>query len=79
MHSLTLHARVGRDGILKLETPIGMTDTELEVTLIVHAVNEPRPITEWPPNFFAEILDRWEGTPLIREPQGTYETRSNFK
>lgn len=79
MHSLTLHARVGRDGILKLETPIGMTDADLEVTLIVHPANETRPTTEWPPSFFAEILGGWEGTPLVREPQGTYETRSNFK
>ncbi len=79
MRSLTLHTRVGRDGILKLETPIGMTDADLEVILIVHAVNEPHPSLEWPPNFFTDIVGRWEGAPLVREPQGTYETRNNFK
>lgn len=69
MHSLTLHARVGRDGILKLETPIGMTDAELEIILIVYPVNDARPALEWPPNLFTEIIGGWEGKPLVREPQ----------
>ncbi len=33
MQSITLHSRVGSDGILHLEVPVGVTDTELEVTL----------------------------------------------
>jgi len=79
MRSLTLHARVGRDGILKLETPIGMADAELEIILIVHPVNEARLALEWPPTLFTEIIGGWEGKPLVREPQGTYETRNHFK
>lgn len=79
MHSLTLHARVGRDGILKLETPIGMTDADLEVILIVHPVDEARTARAWPVNLFTEIIGGWEGKPLVREPQGTYETRADFK
>lgn len=35
MQSLTLHTRVGKDGILKLETPIGLTDTELDMESIL--------------------------------------------
>ncbi len=69
MHSLTLHAHVGRDGILKLETPIGMTDADLEIIIIVHPVDEPRPALKWPTTLFTEIIGGWEGKPLIREPQ----------
>lgn len=79
MQSMTLHARVGKDGILKLETPTGMSDTELEIILILNPVNESRPVNEWPSLFFSEILGGWEGKPLVREPQGTYEARNELK
>jgi hypothetical protein len=51
----------------------------LEIVLVVHPVEEVKPISEWPANFFTEIIGGWEGAPLVREPQGTYETRSEFK
>ncbi|MBI5934704.1 MAG: hypothetical protein HY867_13440 [Chloroflexi bacterium] len=79
MQSVTLHTRVGKDGILKIETPIGFTDSELEIVLVVHPVEEPQPLLEWPVNFFTDVVGCWEGAPLVREPQGTYETRSEFK
>ncbi len=79
MQSLTLHTRVGKDGILKLEIPVGIVDTDLEIILILNPVVESRIATEWPRNFFTEILGGWEGAPLVREPQGTYESRSDFK
>jgi len=79
MQSLTLHARVGKDGILKLETPIGISDMDLEIILIVHPVMEGRTVPEWPTGFFTEIVGGWQGKPLVREPQGTYEARSDFK
>lgn len=78
MQSLNLQIHVGKDGILKLETPIGITNADLDVILIINPIIEPRPI-EWPANFFNEILGSWQGTPLIREPQGTYESRSDFQ
>lgn len=79
MQSLTLHTRVGKDGILKIEMPIGITNTELEIILVVHPTEEVHPVPEWPANFFTEIVGGWEGASLVREPQGTYETRSEFK
>jgi hypothetical protein len=79
MQSLTLHAHVGKDGILKLETPIGIANTDLEIILIVNPVAETRPATKWPSDFFTEIIGGWEGKPLVREPQGTYEARNEFK
>lgn len=80
MRTLTLHTRVGKDGILKIETPIGITNTELEVILVVNPMDmEGHPLSAWPPNFFTEILGGWEGKRLVREPQGMYETRNDFK
>jgi len=79
MQSLTLHTHVGKDGILKLETPIGITNTDLEVILIVNPVLDARPRLEWPASFFTDILGAWEGKPLVRESQGTYESRRELK
>ena len=80
MQTLTLHTHVGNDGILKIETPIGIRDAELEVILVVNAKDaERQPLSTWPMNFFTEILGGWEGKRLVREPQGMYETRNEFK
>jgi|CXWJ01.1.fsa_nt_gi hypothetical protein len=54
MYSLTLHTRVGKDGILKIEAPIGIKDTELEALLVVHPVNESRPLSVWTSNITAQ-------------------------
>ena len=82
MQSLTLHTRVGKDGILKLEAPIGIADAELEVILVVHrletqAANAAAP--GWIPGFFQNVVGGWQGEPLVREPQGTYEARDELK
>lgn len=76
MLSHTLHTYVGSDGILKVEMPIAITNSDLEVILIVNPLH---PIVEWSPSFFTEILGAWEGSPLVREPQGSYELRSGLK
>ena len=80
MQTVTLHTRVGKDGILKIETPIGITNSDLEVILVVNPMDTDRqPLSVWPVDFFTEIIGGWEGERLVREPQGTYETRNEFK
>jgi hypothetical protein len=79
MQSLTLHARVGKDGILKIETPIGITDTELDVILVISPTtkkpdDQDTQAKGWPPGFFTEVIGGWQG-----EPQGKYETRDELK
>ena len=32
----------------------------------------------WPPGFFEDVVGGWEGAPLERPPQGTYESRDRF-
>ena len=77
MQSVTLHTRVGKDGILKLEMPNDVRDTELEIVLIYNPVSEG--LTGWTPDFFTEVIGGWQGEPLVREPQGKYETRNELK
>jgi len=79
MQSLTLRTHVGKDGILKLKMPIGLKNTDLQVVLVIQPVENEKPFATWPANFFTEIIGGWEGAPLVRESQGSYETRSELK
>ncbi len=42
MQRITLRGRVGSDGILQLQVPVGITDAELEVVVIIKTVPTER-------------------------------------
>jgi hypothetical protein len=48
MQTIKLNTRVGGDGILRLELPLDVSDTELEVLVVVQR-KEKR---GWPPGYF---------------------------
>jgi len=77
MQSLTLRARVGKDGILKLETPIKFRDAEVDVVLVVNTSTvkgKTKTEKDWPPGFFEKTFGRIPDFP-DRAPQGEYEIR----
>ncbi|MCQ3979966.1 MAG: hypothetical protein DPW09_41645 [Anaerolineae bacterium] len=82
MQSIKLQSHVGSDGILKLEIPLGLTDADLEVLVVVQPLLVSSPATPeelgWPPGFFEETAGAWQGEPLIREAQGDYEIRDEL-
>ena len=45
MQNITLHSHIGKDGILHLDLPIEMPDTEVEVKLTVKPINNIFPTT----------------------------------
>ena len=75
MQSLTVHTRVGKDGILKLETPIDLRNTEVEVVLVVNQTSgkqKTQPTKKakgWPPGFFEATFGSIPDFPE-RAPQG---------
>ncbi len=69
METITLHSRVGADGLLKLQVPLNITNTDLEVVVIV----QPAAATQqlgWPAGFFEHTYGSFRDQPLVREPQG---------
>ncbi len=34
--------------------------------------------SQWPKRYFERVFGRWEGEPLQREPQGSYEQRATL-
>ena len=82
MQSITLRSHVGTDGILHLDVPVGLHNTDLEVTVTLKAVTPKMVKTPeelgWPPGFFERTAGAWQGEPLTRGAQGEYEKRDNL-
>lgn len=81
MHSITIRSHVGSDGILQLQLPVDLRDTDLEVTVTVRPI--PPELDRklgvdlgWPEGFFAETAGALASDDsFIRHPQGDYEVR----
>lgn len=79
MRSILIRSRVGDDGVLHLDVPSELAGTEVEVTIIPKpvAASETKGMNDagWSPGFFESVVGGWLGDPLVREPEGEYETR----
>ena len=81
MHSVTLRSHVGSDGILKLQVPVGLKDTDLEVMVIVQSLETPKTKTPetvgWPSGFFEQTFGSIPD--LERFPQGELPERESIE
>lgn len=79
MQSITLRSHVGSDGILQLQVPVGLTNVDLEVMVIVQPLVAGQAKTPselgWPPGFFERTFGSLRSEPLEREPQGELQER----
>ncbi len=78
MQTIALRTRIGGDGILHLEVPVGLTDTELDVKVTMQPVKEEIDSPEgrgWPPGFFEETFGCYQDDPLIIDFEGEFEDR----
>jgi hypothetical protein len=73
MDSIKIRSHVGKDGVLHLDIPVEMADTEIEVTLTIQRVIPQQ--GGWMPGFFEEVVGGWVGESLERAEQGEYEIR----
>ncbi|MEH2259054.1 hypothetical protein [Nostoc sp.] len=82
MQSIKIRSYVGKDGMLHLDIPVEMIETELEVMVILKPIKkqttsleeEELKQLEW-----HEFIDKTYGClrddPIMRHPQGEYEQR----
>lgn len=84
MTSVKLHSHVGRDGLLKLEVPVGLAETDVEIMIILHPIEPVTPSTAktpeelgWPPGFFERTAGSIPDFPDI-EPEGDFEIREEL-
>ena len=76
-----LKSRVGPDGMLTLQVPVGKEDANREVVVTVQPVGEPRDATfdreEWK-RFVAETAGSIQDPTFIRHEQGELEEREEW-
>ncbi len=83
MNSIQLKTRVGADGVLKLEVPVEVTETDLDVLVVFQPLTQ-RPTAApdklgWPTGFFERVAGGWQGEPLERASQGVFENRTKLR
>jgi len=80
MQTISLKSHVGADGVLTLNVPLNVCETDLEVLVVVQplAKNGSNPQPGWPPGFFEETAGAWQGEPLERPDQGEFEVREEL-
>ena len=84
MQSRKLRSQVGKDGILHLDIPVGVTDFEIEVMVIYQILEPSAPAKTpeelgWPPGFFEQTAGSLHDDPIVRYPQGEYEQRESLE
>jgi len=71
MQTIRMNTHIGTDGVLKLEVPLEMANTDLEILLVLQPISN----RSWPKNYFEETAGSLADDPLERPPQGDYEVR----
>lgn len=80
MQIIKLKTRVDAEGKVILQVPQGLANQELEIAIVYQLVS-PNPPTQtpeelgWPSGFFEQTAGCLAQEPLVRYPQGEYETR----
>jgi hypothetical protein len=64
---------LARIGILKLELPLEMTETDLKVLVVVQRKEKRR----WPEGYFERTAGSLADAPIERPQQGEYEERAD--
>ena len=80
MQTVTLQSQTDSDGILHLNVPVDLINTEFKVTMMLHPIISNFQVSKelgWSPDFFEKTYGAWEGE-LIREQPTTYEKREEW-
>ncbi len=84
METIKIRQRVGQDGILHLNIPVGMQDKEVEVMVIYQSIEiltaakTPEDLG-WTPGFFEQTAGCLADDPIQRYPQGEFEKREGIE
>ena len=78
METLKLRTHVGSDGVLKLEVPTGMNNRDIDVVVVMQAV-EATPVDAlgWPVGFFERTYGALADDPLERPADVPWATRDD--
>jgi hypothetical protein len=78
MQTITLHSHTGSDGILHLNVPVDLVDTEFKVTVMLQPIiSDSKSKTPeelgWTPGFFETTYGAWERVSSEAKAKGLIE------
>jgi hypothetical protein len=87
MQTIRLRSHVGKDGILHIDIPVNISETELEVTVIVNPVSsrsDNSEIKDFRKLDWHEFIERTAGAladdeSFFRHPQGEIDIREHLE
>ncbi len=75
METIKVHSRSNKDGIIHLDIPVGIKDTELEVTLTISPAGQGR---GYPPGFFEQTYGSCQDEPIVIDDEAIVEDEAEF-
>jgi len=80
MTTIQTRSHVGPDGLLRLTLPVDVTDTDLDVTVVVRPVitDSAETSEEHSREVVRRTAGKWQGEPLVRPDQGQFEKRDEW-
>ncbi|WP_009547959.1 hypothetical protein [Crocosphaera subtropica] len=83
MESLKIRSRVDADGVVRLQVPVELANSEIDLVVVYQTVEKSRESKEsktatelgYPEDFFDSTFGCWEGEPLTRGEQGECDQR----
>ncbi|GAX46315.1 hypothetical protein NIES4075_73360 [Tolypothrix sp. NIES-4075] len=83
MYSIKLTKRVGEDGVLHLDIPVGITDKQVEIMVIYQPIETPKQQKTpeelgWPPGFFERTYGSCQDDPIVIDSEGDFEEREEI-
>jgi hypothetical protein len=70
METIKVRSRSNDEGILHLDVPVGIKDTELEITLTIAPTRQGK---GYPPGFFEQTYGSCQDDPIVLDDEGIYE------
>ena len=80
MQTMTLKARAGKDGIIRLEIPTNKADQEIEIVLVMQTIaDEPVDEMGYPIGYFEDTYGMFAADPIERNQPLHPDARDKFE
>lgn len=79
METIKISSRSDKKGILHLDIPVGINDTDLEVTVTVKPSEANKLGEGYPPKFFEQTYGICQDDPILLDEKGIIEETENYQ
>ena len=78
METIRVRSRSNAEGILHIDVPVNLKDTELDVILTIEPVSPAQKGKGYPPGFFEQTYGSCQDDPIVIDEEGIYEEQEEL-